>query len=192
MCLMFADKFKCSHNQFHIKMEGAKQKIFNLEQRIRSLNIQLDEERETKADLEIENLQLKKKIDKLQRSLELVNNNCYVTDVMEESSTTSSCHDKENEDMSLKRISPVPFASRAKTIIDTHQKTPRRRSMSVDCNVGAKTVIVPELCQFCDASRMSKRPEDSPTLPWCPHKSSLNSSVLVNGTQSRLGLALNE
>ena len=46
MCLMFADKLKCSQDQFDRKMEEAKRKMFDLEQRIRSLNIQLDEERE--------------------------------------------------------------------------------------------------------------------------------------------------
>ena len=51
---------------------------------MRSLNIQLDEEHEIKADLEIENIKLKKRIQKLQTSLELVNNNCYDVDTKSE------------------------------------------------------------------------------------------------------------
>ena len=48
------------------------------------MNIQLNEEHEIKADLEIENIKLKKRIQKLQTSLELVNNNCYDVDVEDE------------------------------------------------------------------------------------------------------------
>ena len=48
-----------------------------MEQLVRTLKIQLEEEREANADLDIENIKLKKKIQGLQSSLESVNNNFY-------------------------------------------------------------------------------------------------------------------
>merc|ERR1712133_291209 len=70
-------KLRQSRESESKKLEDAEAKIFQLEQKVRSLNIQLDEEREIKTDLEIENIKLKKRLQQLQTSLELVNNNCY-------------------------------------------------------------------------------------------------------------------
>jgi hypothetical protein len=59
------------------KLKEAENKNFHLEQKIRSLRIELDEEKEAKVDLEIENIKMRKDLSKLQKSLESVNNNCY-------------------------------------------------------------------------------------------------------------------
>jgi len=75
------------------KLKEAEKRIFDLEQLVRTLKIQLEEERETNADLDIENIKLRKKIQALQSSLESVNNNFYgdeETDKLLMSSTESS------------------------------------------------------------------------------------------------------
>ena len=196
---------------------------------MRSLNIQLDEEHEIKADLEIENIKLKKRIQKLQTSLELVNNNCYDVDVeddvddhleMTETSEadTTICSNGGFQDfssiqllgektlmnqtgllsssvytattpnllpLSARRDAQVPPRSNVKHM-QTYTKQARRRSKSVDHYVGERTVIAPELCQICEASKKSRRPEESPTLPWCPHNSYLtNPSITINVTPAR-------
>ena len=70
--------------------------------------------------------------------------------------------------------------------MQTYTKQARRRSKSVDHYVGERTVIAPELCQICEASKKSRRPEESPTLPWCPHNSYLtNPSITINVTPAR-------
>lgn len=63
--------------ELHEKLKEAEKKSFHLEQKIRTLTIQLDEEKEAKVDLEIENIKLRKDLTKLKKSLESVNNNCY-------------------------------------------------------------------------------------------------------------------
>ena len=68
----------------------------------------------------------------------------------------------------------------------TYTKSSRRRSKSVDHHVGERTIIAPELCNLCEASKKSRRPEESPTLPWCPHNSYLaNPSITLNVTPAR-------
>jgi len=59
------------------KLNESEKRNFNLEQEIRTLKIQLEEEKEAKVDLEITNIKLSKDLRKLQTSLESVNNNCY-------------------------------------------------------------------------------------------------------------------
>jgi len=59
------------------KLKEAEKKSFHLNQKIRTLTIQLDEEKEAKVDLEIENIKLRKDLAKLKKSLESMNNNCY-------------------------------------------------------------------------------------------------------------------
>lgn len=211
------------------KLEDAEAKIFQLEQKVRSLNIQLDEEHEIKADLEIENIKLKKRIQKLQTSLELVNNNCYDVDLEDEvddhlemtetsEADTTICSNGGFQDfssiqllgektlmnqtgllsssvytattpnllpLSARRDAQVPPRSNVKHM-QTYTKQARRRSKSVDHYVGVRTVIAPELCQICEASKKSRRPEESPTLPWCPHNSYLtNPSITINVTPAR-------
>lgn len=61
----------------NVKLKEAETKSFHLKQKIRTLTIQLDEEKEAKVDLEIENLKLRKDLAKLKKSLESMNNNCY-------------------------------------------------------------------------------------------------------------------
>ena len=58
------------------KLKEAEAKAFHLNQTIRSLTIQLDEEKEFRVDLEIENTKLRKEITTLKNSMESVNNNC--------------------------------------------------------------------------------------------------------------------
>ena len=53
------------------------QLVFKLEQKIRILTIQCDEEKEIRVDLEIENIKLKKEIGILRSTLESINNNVY-------------------------------------------------------------------------------------------------------------------
>jgi len=62
---------------FNAKLKEAENRNFNLEQEIRTLKIQLEEEKEAKVDLEIQNIKLRKDLRKMQTSLESVNNNCY-------------------------------------------------------------------------------------------------------------------
>ena len=58
-------------------MKEAEAKVFHLHQTIRSLTIQLDEEKEARVDLEIENAKLKKEVTKLKKFMEMLNNNYY-------------------------------------------------------------------------------------------------------------------
>ena len=68
---------KRRNDKLNGSLKEADKKIRNLEQLVRTLKIQLEEEREANADLDIENIKLKKKIQGLQSSLESVNNNFY-------------------------------------------------------------------------------------------------------------------
>ena len=87
--------------------------------------------------------------------------------------------------LSARRDAQVPQRSNVKHM-QTYTKQARRRSKSVDHYVGERIVIAPELCQICEASKKSRRPEESPTLPWCPHNSYLtNPSITINVTPAR-------
>jgi len=93
MTKLTVESSKRRNNKLNGKLKEAEKKIFNLEQLVRTLKIQLEEERETNADLDIDNIKLKKKIQALQSSLESVNNNCYgdeETDKLLMSTTDSS------------------------------------------------------------------------------------------------------
>merc|ERR1712110_415535 len=61
----------------NLKLKEAERKNFQLEQKIRTLFIQLEEEKEAKVDLEIENIKLRKDLANLKKFLESINNNCY-------------------------------------------------------------------------------------------------------------------
>jgi len=56
----------------------------------------------------------------------------------------------------------------------------RRRSKSVDFQVGEKTIIAPSVCELCVAR--PRNAEDSFTLPWCPHSRTRES---INVTPAR-------
>jgi len=88
---------KRKNNSLNGKLKEAEKRIFNLEQLVRTLKIQLEEERETNADLDIDNIKLKKKIQGLQSSLESVNNNFYGDEETDKllMSTTDSSMDSE-------------------------------------------------------------------------------------------------
>jgi len=93
MTNMTLESSKKKNTSLNGKLKEAEEKIFNLEQLVRTLKIQLEEERETNADLDIDNIKLKKKIQALQSSLESVNNNYYgdeETDKLLMSTTDSS------------------------------------------------------------------------------------------------------
>merc|ERR1719435_406678 len=173
------------------KLNESEKRNFNLEQEIRTLKIQLEEEKEAKVDLEITNIKLSKDLRKMQTSLESVNNNCYddvgdldlseVSDVSEDNNITiiggdtsdiSLLHDLSDfEILSDKTLGRSPFYSTASTtallldtpgtttpsivrkypppscssvrkVSDTYtkkvHKLTRRRSKSVDFNIGEK------------------------------------------------------
>ena len=61
----------------NVKLKEAERKNFHLEQKIRTLTIQLEEEKEAKVDLEIENIKLRKALATSKKTLESINNNCY-------------------------------------------------------------------------------------------------------------------
>jgi len=222
---------KSKNNKLYGTIKDAEKKIFNLEQLVRTLKIQLEEERETNADLDIENIKLKKKIKGLQSSLESVNNNDYgdeETDKLLMSNTDSSLDSEVTllgDEFGLSHIkllsdttmnsSPLGFES--STILtstpaivlncgqtnfgtkfpystdtytkglkgaftsETYTKKGRRRSKSVDFQIGEKTIISPSLCDLC-VSRPRNARDDSPTLPWCPHS---QTPVSINVTPAR-------
>ena len=209
---------------YSVKLKEAESKNFHLEQKIRSLRIELDEEKEAKVDLEIENIKMRKDLTKLRKSLESVNNNVYddikdlnlseVSDLSEEDPNIT-IRGGDNSDLSLlhelsdfrllsdktlalspflltsdtnallpeEEVSPTPspiLLSRSVRMmpsvtisvtraVNTNKKT-RRRSKSVDFQIGEKTPIVPEVCELC-VQKAKNGTEDSPTLPWCPHQS---------------------
>jgi len=97
MTKLTVESSKRRNNKLNGKLKEAEKKIFNLEQLVRTLKIQLEEERETNADLDIDNIKLKKKIQALQSSLESVNNNCYRDEETEKLliSTTDSSMESE-------------------------------------------------------------------------------------------------
>ena len=95
---------------YSVKLKEAESKNFHLEQKIRSLRIELDEEKEAKVDLEIENIKMRKDLTKLRKSLESVNNNVYddikdlnlseVSDISEEDPNIT-IRGGDNSDLSL-------------------------------------------------------------------------------------------
>jgi len=211
---MTLESSKRKNNKLDGKIKEAEKKIFVLEQLVRTLKIQLEEEREINADLDIENSKLKKKIQGLQSALESINNNCYGDQDTDKllMSTTDSSLDSEatllGDDLSssetminssqlgfdsttiltstpanvvdgslCKQTTKFPYSS------DTYtKKKSRRRSKSVDFQIGEKIIIAPSMCEFC-FSRPRNTADDSLTLPWClcPHS---QTSVSINVTSA--------
>merc|ERR1712098_1005296 len=60
----------------------------------------------------------------------------------------------------------------------TYKKKSKRRSKSVDFQIGKKIVIAPSACEAC-LSRPRNAANDSLPLPWCPHS---QTPVSVNVT----------
>ena len=79
------------------KLKEAEAKAFHLNQTIRSLTIQLDEEKEFRVDLEIENTKLRKEITTLKKSMESVNNNCYDADLKDLNLSEVSIMSEDND-----------------------------------------------------------------------------------------------
>ena len=71
------------------QLDEANKRIRQLEQKIRTLTIQLEEEKGINVDLEIENIKLRKQITHLKVTLESVNNNCYDDSLMDSKLETS-------------------------------------------------------------------------------------------------------
>jgi len=67
---------------------------------------------------------------------------------------------------------------------ETYTKKSRRRSKSVDFAAGDKTVIAPQACEECSAQAKRRRPEDSPTLPWCTHQETFQFSLNITPSRS--------
>lgn len=214
---MTLESSKRKNNKLDGKIKEAEKKIFDLEQIVRTLKIQLEEEQEINADLDIENSKLKKKIQGLQFALEVINN-CYGDQDTDKllMSTTDSSLDSEatllGDDLSssdLKLLSETTINSSrlgldSTTILtstptnvvdeslcnqttkfpyssDTYtKKKSRRRSKSVDFQIGEKIIIAPSMCKLC-FSRPRKTADDSLTLPWCPHN---RTSVSINVTSA--------
>jgi len=201
---MTLESSKRKNNKLDGKIKEAEKKIFDLEQIVRTLKIQLEEEQEINADLDIENSKLKKKIQGLQFALEVINN-CYGDQDTDKllMSTTDSSLDSEatllGDDLSssdLKLLSETTINSSrlgldSTTILtstpaivdeslcnqttkfpfssDTYtKKKRRRRSKSVDFQIGEKTIIAPSMCELCFSRQRIITADDSLTLPWCP------------------------
>ena len=79
-------------DQLSSELEEAKSLVFKLEQKIRILTIQCDEEKEIRVDLEIENIKLKKEIGMLRSTLESINNNVYDAEFAEDLDFTDITH----------------------------------------------------------------------------------------------------
>ena len=79
------------------KLKEAEAKAFHLNQTIRSLTIQLDEEKEFRVDLEIENTKLRREITTLKNSMESVNNNCYDADLKDLNLSEVSIMSEDND-----------------------------------------------------------------------------------------------
>jgi len=130
---------------YSVKLKEAESKNFHLEQKIRSLRIELDEEKEAKVDLEIENLKMRKDLTKLRKSLEAVNNNVYddikdlnlseVSDISEEDPNIT-IRGGDNSDLSLlhelsdfrllsdKTLALSPFFSDPTTLLPEKEVSP--------------------------------------------------------------------
>jgi len=227
---MTLESSKRKNDKLDGKIKEADKKIFDLEQIVRTLKIQLEDEREINADLDIENIKLKKKIKGLQSSLESVNNNLYGDQIMDKllMSSTDSTLDSEAtllgdylyaSDIKLlteatMNSSPLSFDSTfivtstpanvaslsnqaakfpynsdtytkkglsKNTASATYTKKSRRRSKSVDFQIGEKTIIAPAMCEAC-LSRPRNTADDSLPLPWCPHS---QTPVSINVTPAR-------
>jgi len=63
----------------------------------------------------------------------------------------------------------------------TYKKKSKRRSKSVDFQIGKKIVIAPSACEAC-LSRPRNAADDSLPLPWCPHS---QTPVSINVTAAR-------
>ena len=79
------------------KLKEAEAKARHLNQTIRSLKIQLEEEMEARVDLEIENTKLRKEVTTLKKSMESVNNNCYDADLKDLNLSEVSIMSEDND-----------------------------------------------------------------------------------------------
>ena len=99
-------------DQLSSELEEAKSLVFKLEQKIRILTIQCDEEKEIRVDLEIENIKLKKEIGILRSTLESINNNVYDAEFAEDLDLTDiTGADETLQDLGVLHLDSIPILS---------------------------------------------------------------------------------
>ena len=99
-------------DQLTSQLEETKSLVFKLEQKIRILTIQCDEEKETRVDLEIENIKLKKEIGMLRSTLESINNNVYDEEFADDLDLTDvTGADETLQDLGLSQLDSIPILS---------------------------------------------------------------------------------
>ena len=99
-------------DQLSSELEEAKSLVFKLEQKIRILTIQCDEEKEIRVDLEIENIKLKKEIGMLRSTLESINNNVYDAEFAEDLDLTDiTGADETLQDLGVLHLDSIPILS---------------------------------------------------------------------------------
>ena len=92
--------------------QPSSQLVFKLEQKIRILTIQCDEEKEIRVDLEIENIKLKKEIGILRSTLESINNNVYDAEFAEDLDLTDiTGADETLQDLGVLHLDSIPILS---------------------------------------------------------------------------------
>jgi len=197
---MTLESSKRKNNKLDGKIKEAEKKIFDLEQIVRTLKIQLEEEQEINAYLNIENSKLKKIIQGFQSALESINNNWYGDQETDKllMSTTDSSLDSEATLLGDDGLDSTTILTSTPAIVDGRlcnqttkfpyssdtytKKKSRRRSKSVDFQIGEKIIIEPSMCELC-FSRSRNTADDSLTLPWCPCPHTLT-SVSINVTSA--------
>ena len=99
-------------DQLSSQLEETRSLMFKLEQKIRILTIQCDEEKEMRVDLEIENIKLKKEIGMLRSTLESINNNVYDEEFADDLDLTDvTGADETLQDLGLSQLDSIPILS---------------------------------------------------------------------------------
>ena len=155
------------------------QLVFKLEQKIRILTIQCDEEKEIRVDLEIENIKLKKEIGMLRSTLESINNNVYdeeFADDLDLADITGADETLQDLDHSQLELDSIPILSdetmnRSRLLSVTmtpapiKNETPATRKVQFSTETFIKKVHPPSKLGKCSTDTYTKKTRPRPGLP---------------------------
>ena len=159
-------------DQLTSQLEETKSLVFKLEQKIRILTIQCDEEKETRVDLEIENIKLKKEIRMLRSTLESINNNVYDEEFADDLDLTDIAGADETlqdldsiQILSDSTMNRSPLLSVTMTPAPIVMETPVTRKVQFSTDTITKKVHPPSNLGKCSTDTYTKKTRPRPGLP---------------------------
>ena len=159
-------------DQLTSQLEETKSLVFKLEQKIRILMIQCDEEKETRVDLEIENIKLKKEIRMLRSTLESINNNVYDEEFADDLDLTDIAGADETlqdldsiQILSDSTMNRSPLLSVTMTPAPIVKETPVTRKVQFSTDTITKKVHPPSNLGKCSTDTYTKKTRPRPGLP---------------------------